>query len=282
MKMPSQNRELKVRRVGLEESPWDDIYHRLLLLSWPKFFCYLFLTYVCINLIFASLYFASPDSIANIKSGNFFSYFGFSVQTMATIGYGYYYPQTSYAHVLVTIESALSLFLTAVLTGLVFAKFSRPAARVVFSDLLLLIKQNDKDALMMRLGNIRANRVFEGHARITLLKDETTKEGDKIRRLVDLKLLRDETPIFALSWSLFHFIDESSPLFNVSPEEMIKNNWEFIVTFTGLDQDMAQTIVAHSTYSATKLTKARKFVDMINYDQGTRVIDFSKLNQVEY
>ena len=133
----------------------------------------------------------------------------------------------------------------------------------------------------MRLGNVRANQVYEGQAKLTLLRDEITDEGEKIRRLVDLKLLRKETPIFALSWTLFHMIDESSPLRGIDVNTMAKQNWEFIVTFIGVDQDMAQSIVAHRIFKSSDVIQARKFADMIQYDHDTRVIDFSKINQIE-
>ncbi len=180
-------------------------------------------------------------------------------------------------------EAAAGMFSTALLTGLVFAKFARPAARVVFSEKILWTMHNGKPVLSFRLGNIRANQVFEGRAKMTLLRDETTKEGEKIRRLLDLKLLRDETPLFSLSWTVFHFIDEESPFHGVTPEEMKRLGWEIYVTFIGLDQDMAQYIVAHSTYTADHIVRARKFVDMIHLDGagGVRVIDYSKLHEIE-
>ena len=279
--MKANNWELKVRRKGVEESLWVDMYHRLLTLSWIKFFLLSTFVILVLDFVFALGFYFLPGSVANINPGDFLSNFAFSVQTMATIGYGYFYPQTTQAHFLVTLESTIGMFATALLTGLIFAKFARPSARIVFSDNLLLTKQNKQDVLTMRLGNVRANQVYEGQAKLTLLRDEMTEEGEKIRRLVDLKLLRKETPIFALSWTLFHIIDESSPLKGVDMNTMASQNWEFIVTFIGVDQDMAQSIVAHRIFKASDVIQAKKFADMIQYDQDTRVIDFSKINLIE-
>lgn len=276
-----ENRPIKVRRKGVEESPWEDVYHRLLRVSWKRFFIFNMLIYISINLVFGFAYWLAPGSVANIPAGDFFSYFSFSVQTFSTVGYGYFHPVTTTAHILVAVESAFGMFATAVLTGLVFAKFARPSARVVFSEKILWTAQNGQPVLAVRLGNVRANRVFEGRAKLTLLRDEVTTEGENIRRLVDLKLLRSETPLFALSWTVFHPIDDSSPLKGKSPEEMAALGWEIYVTFTGIDQDMAQTIVAHSTYPAKYIVRARKFTDMIELDRDVRVIDFSKLHEID-
>ena len=132
------------------------------------------------------------------------------------------------------------------------------------------------------MGNVRANRVFEGKARFSLLRDEISLEGERMRRVYDLKLLRDETPIFTMSWTLYHLVDATSPLFGVTLEEMEQKGWEFIVTFTGLDQDISQPITASSLYSAKHVIRARKFADMIHVQEdGVRVIDFSKLNDVD-
>ncbi len=281
-KLKSQNREITVKRIGVDESFWKDIYHRLLRLSWPRFFLAIFAIYLSLDLIFAFLFYLSPGSIANVQHDDFFSYFSFSVQTMATIGYGYFYPQTHMAHLLVTIESSLGLICTALLTGLVFAKFARPSARIIFSEKALWTKQNGEDVLTLRLGNIRTNQVFQGEARMTLLRDEITTEGEKLRRLVDLKLQRNLTPMFSLSWTLFHKIDQESPLWGKSPEWMKENKWEFFVTFSGLDQDMSQTIVAHSMYSGDAIVRAHKFADMITSDGQVRTIDFSKFNDIQY
>lgn len=281
MTKKSLNREIRVRRLGVEETALQDIYHRLLRLTWPRFFAIVLLFYLSLDLIFAILYYLAPGSVANIPSGDFWSNFAFSVQTLGTIGYGHLYPQTPYAHFLVTIESATGLFATALLTGLVFAKFARPSARVVFSDKILLTKSNGADALTLRLGNIRTNQVYEGRAQMTLLRDETTAEGERLRRLVDLKLVRNQTPLFTLSWTLFHMIDESSPFYGMSIEQIHGTNWEVVVTFNGLDQDMGQMIVSHTMYNSKRIVPARKFADMIHLDKDTRIIDFSKLNEIE-
>lgn len=272
---------LAVRRVGVDESPWQDLYHRLSRLTWPRFFGVLLLVFFVMNAVFAELYYLSPGSIANIPPKAWFSNLAFSIQTMSTIGYGYFYPQSATGHFLVTCEAVIGICFTAILTGLVFAKFSRPGSRIAFSQNAILAKQNKQDILSLRLGNVRTNRVYEGRATLALLRDEVTAEGEKIRRIVDLKLLRSETPLFTLSWTLVHVIDESSPLFRVSIEHMQKEGWELVVTFIGIDQDLSQNVIGHTLYSADRIVRARKFRDMIEREGATRVIDFSKLHDIE-
>lgn len=276
-----RNRHMQIRRIGVEETLVTDIYHRAMRISWPRFFLIVFLAFILINLLFATLFWRAPGSLSDGGLSDFFTTFVFSVETFSTIGYGNIYPVSTYGNLIVTIEAATSLISTALLTGLIFAKFSRPSARIIFSSNILWTTQNREPVLAVRLGNIRANTVFDGRAQMTLLRDETSTEGEKLRRLVDLKLVRTETPLFSLSWTLFHPISDDSPLKGMTPEKMKELGWEIIVTFVGLDQDMAQTIAAHSTYNGDHIVRARKFVDMIQFNKGVRTIDFSKLHLIE-
>lgn len=275
------NRNMQIRRVGVEETLWTDVYHRMMRMTWPRFFAFVFFCFITINLFFATLYALSPGALSDGGKSDFWTEFTFSVETFSTIGYGNIYPVSAYGNFLVTIEAGTSLILTALLTGLIFSKFSRPSARIIFSQNIIWTMQNGEPVISVRLGNIRANQVFDGRARMTLLRDETTAEGERIRRMVDLKLVRNTTPLFALSWTLFHPINAESPLAGLTFETIPQSGWEIIVTFVGLDQDMAQTIAAHSTYRAEHILKARKFVDMIHTENGVRHVDFSKLHDVE-
>lgn len=276
-----RNRNMQIRRVGVEETLWTDLYHRMMRLTWPRFFLLVFFCFITINLFFATLFAISPGSLSDGGKSDFWTYFAFSVETFSTIGYGNIYPVSAYGNLIVTIEAGASLILTALLTGLIFSKFSRPSARIVFSQNILWTSQNGQPVLSVRLGNIRANQVFDGRARMTLLRDETTAEGERIRRMVDMKLMRNATPLFALSWTLFHPIDDSSPLFGMTHEQVVNAGWDIIVTFVGLDQDMAQTIAAHSIFHGEHVVRARKFVDMIRTEDGVRNVDFSKLHEIE-
>ncbi|MEZ4815898.1 MAG: ion channel [Bdellovibrionota bacterium] len=223
----------------------------------------------------------APDGIANIGEKSFWNYFFFSVQTAASIGFGHFYPATQSGHILVTIEAFGGLLFNAVITGLVFSRFSRPSARIKFSQKIIWVDYFGKNALMLRLGNARTNRIFEGKAKWVFLRDEKTPEGDYFRKMNNLKLERDETSIFAMSWTLIHVIDEHSPLYGMSFEELHSSNTEMMVSFSGLDQETSQMLSTHGFYAAKDIFKARKFVDMIRLDGETREIDFSKIDLIE-
>lgn len=275
------NNFLRVRRKGVEESLLDDVYHRLLRMSWPRFFSLMVVIYLAVNTVFAALYAVIPGGVANIERGDFLNFLAFSVQTMSTVGYGHFYPITQSANALITIQSAVGLFFTAVLTGLVFAKFSTPLVRIVFSRNILHTLLNGRPVLSLRVGNFRANHIYEGRARLTLLRDEITSEGERLRRMIDLKLIRDTTPLFALSWTLFHPLDDSSPLQGLSLEEIRAARHEFFATFIGFEQDLERDVVAHNFYDAASVVRAKKFADMITVVGDVREVDFSRLHEIE-
>ena len=280
--MAKPGRSMDIQRHGVEESLWEDTYHRFLRTSWPLFFLEILAMFLLLNLVFAGLYyFLAPEGIANLNDHNFWSYFFFSVQTSASIGYGHFYPTVGIAHGLVVAEAVCSLFINALLTGLVFARFSRSHARIEFSKNILWVKYQGQDTLLLRLANARANRVYGGIAKWSLVSDEKTAEGDFLRKLTDLKLVRDETTLFALSWTLIHKIDEASPLFGRSVEEVNASNFDFIVAFTGRDEDTSQTITTHYIYHAPDVVRAKKFTDMIKVDGHIRHIDYSNINKFE-
>jgi inward rectifier potassium channel len=281
MRQLQQNRTLRVRRKGVDESPFEDLYHRLLRMSWARFFLLMLAAYILITGTFAVLYSLFPGAIANADNQGFMTYLAFSVQTMSTVGYGYLYPVTSVAHALVIFETGAGLFFTAVLTGLVFSKFSTPIVRIVFSNNIIWTTQNGKPVLSLRVGNFRANRVFNGQASMVLLRDEVSTEGEKLRRQIDLKLQRSATMLFSMSWTLFHHIDEQSPFWGMTPEQVADLKWDVYVSFVGFDEDLDKTIVAHTTYPGNMILRARKFVDMIESVDGVREVDFSKLSLIE-
>lgn len=161
-----------------------------------------------------------------------------------------------------------------------FSKFSRPSARVVFSDKIISTTINKVPSLVLRVANVRVNSIYEGRAELSLLRSEITSEGEQIRRIISLKLIRETTPLFSLSWTLMHTIDETSPFYKMSIDEIHQSNWEVIATFSGLDQDLGQSIVAHSVFTSRMIISAKKFEDMIQVENGIRTIDFTHLNKV--
>ena len=150
--------------------------------------------------------------IAGQRPGSFIDLFFFSVQTLSTVGYGQMAPKTLAANVVVTIEAFVGLFNLAIATGLLFARISRPTARVMFSERAVITTFEGVPTLIFRAANQRRNRIVEAEVTISLARDMTTREGGSIRRFQELPALRSKSPIFYLSWQIMHRIDASSPL----------------------------------------------------------------------
>lgn len=274
---------MKIAKKGLREGPFYDAYHRFMRVGWPLFYLFIILYFALFNLVFALLYWNfAQDGIGNMHHAGFIDFFYFSVQTAASIGYGFFYPESQSAHILVSIEAVGGLLSNALITGLVFARFSRPSARIKFAQNIIWVNYYGKDALMLRLGNARTNRIFEGKGKWVMLKDEVTPEGDRFRKMLDLKLTRSETSIFLLTWTLIHVIDEQSPLCGVTFEELTQSNSEFLLSFSGLDEETAQTLSTHALYSVKDVLRAKKYKDMLHITQeGLREIDFSQIDLIE-
>jgi inward rectifier potassium channel len=271
-----------VVRKGLSHPHWHDPYHLLLTVSWPKFLALTVASYVATNALFALLYLAGGDCIKNARPGSFFDAFFFSVQTMATIGYGALYPQTNYANLLVSLEALVGLLGVAMATGLMFARFSRPTARVLFSRVAVIAPHNGLPCLMLRVANERRNQILEAQMRLSLLRDEITTEGHFIRRFYDLKLIRHQTQIFALSWIVMHVIDENSPLYGETPESLAEVNADIVATLMGIDETVSQTVHARRYYLTDEILWNMRFVDiLVKKPDGRRLLDFTRFHEIE-
>lgn len=270
-----------IQRLGTTHSYWSDLYHLLLEISWPGFLGLTSLVYVVANALFALAYLAGGDCIANAKPGSFPDAFFFSVQTLATIGYGAMYPRTPYANALVAIEALAGLLGVAMVTGLAFSRFSRPDARVLFSNVAVICPFDGVPTLMFRTANQRYNQILEAQVMASLARNEVNKEGQFMRRLYDLKLMRSQTPIFSLSWTVMHQIDESSPLYGATPESLEENEIEILITLTGIDETVSQTVHARHSFLAREILWNVRFADILSrLSDGRRVIDYRGFHDV--
>jgi inward rectifier potassium channel len=259
--------------------PWFDLYHRLLTIGWGAFFALVAVAYVAFNLFFAALYSLQHGSITAVRPGSTADEFFFSVQTMATIGYGDMHPVTLYANVLVTIEVLLGLICFALVTGLVFARISRPTARVLFSRVAAVSRFAGKPTLMLRVANRRTNRIVEATVTLTLARDEVTEEGVAIRRFYELKPERSRTSLFSLTWTVMHVIDATSPLHGTTPESLAAVAAELIVTIIGLDETVSQTVHARHAYGAADIQWGRRFADILSRDaDAIETVDYRRFH----
>lgn len=260
----------------------DDFYHFVMDARWAIVLVLIATTYILTNIFFASLYVLGGDCIVAAEPGSFFDAFFFSVQTLATIGYGAMAPKTTYAHLLVTVEAIIGLFGTALATGVVFAKFARPTARVEWSDVALLTTRNGVPHLVLRVANARKNQIVEASIRMCVLKFEVTDEGERMRRYFDMPLVRSQNPIFAMTWTVMHPIDTNSPLHGMTFDDMVAGRIEVLAILTGLDSTFGQTIHARFAYSTEDFRENAKFKDIVvELADGTRQVNLDRISEWE-
>ncbi len=271
-----------IRRVNLRTRWWEDLYHDALTMSWGAFLLWSASVYAAINALFAVLYLLQPGSIQNAQPGSFADAFFFSVQCISTIGFGGLSPATLYANLLVTVEAFISLAIVALATGSVFARISRPRARVMFARRAVIGIHNGVPTLFVRLANARASQILSAEVQVALLRYETTIEGETFRRFYDLKLARNKTPVFAMTFLLMHHIDEQSPLFGCTSADMVADATECLVTVTGLEEITSQTVHARYSYGPEEILWGHRFRDMFVVDpEGQRYIDYGGFHETE-
>jgi inward rectifier potassium channel len=255
----------------------------LLGLSWRRFAAFVASLYVGLNLLFAALYSFQQDSIAGTTGGYwFYDCFFFSVQTLATVGYGHMYPQTLYGHIVTTIEIMSGIFLFAIMTGLIFVRFSRPIARVMFSNCMVIGPLNGKPTLMVRIGNENQHSMVEAEFRIMFSRDEPLLEGGDFRHFYVLKLHFDRLAVFPAALTLRHTIDETSPLFGATPESLESSRILFIVSVVGIDPVIAAAVQTQKDYSWRDVRFGERFVEMYTEHGGGRLtVDYGRLHDTE-
>src|ERR1700730_6237427 len=270
---------LKVNTEGID---WRDAYQWLLGLSWPQFAAFVAVVYIALNLIFALLYLFGQNSIAGMASHSFSDAFFFSVQTLATVGYGHMYPQTLYGHIVTTIEIMSGVFLLAVMTGLIFVRFSRPTARVVFSKSIVIAPLNGRPTLMLRVGNLRQHSMVEAEFRIMFHRDEPLLEGGDFRYFYNLKLQFDRLAEFPAAVTLRHVIDENSPLYGATPESLEKARVGLIATVVGIDPVIPAAVQTQQDYTWRDVRFGERFVEMYtDHRDGRLTVDYGRLHDTE-
>jgi inward rectifier potassium channel len=248
-------------------------------LSWTRTLLLVAGCYLGVNAIFAGLYWVA-GGVAHAHAG-LVDYFYFSVQTMGTIGYGAMFPESQAANLLVVLESAVSLVFTALVTGLVFAKFSRPTARVLFSRHATIAPMNGQPTLQFRLGNMRTNRIVEAQVRLALVRTELTAEGKTFYRMIDLELSRDRILSLARAWTVMHPIGASSPLCGASPESLKRDEVELLVTVSGTDDTWMQQVHSSHRYLDTDIIWGARHQDIVTDAGDHIVLDMTRFHEIE-
>ena len=264
---------------GLHLSFWADISHRCMTASWPSFIAGAALVFVIFNAIFATLYWIGDQPIANVPGGAYIDYLYFSIETLSTAGYGDMHPQTHYGHFIAAIELFTGIFSMSLMTGLIFARFSRPRARLLFANNPVISTHEGRPTLMIRIANERSNIISNATAKLWLFKNVVSKEGQSIRRFDELPLLRSESPALALSWTLYHVIDEQRPLYGLTPEDFAANGLSLVVQIDGYDIVAAQTLSARKAYDHVEIRFGHRYADILGTaEDGRLLFDYSRFH----
>jgi inward rectifier potassium channel len=283
-------RSLKARTVrfgkreiiteGLRLNFWADISHRCMTASWPAFIGGAALVFAAFNAVFALFYWIGDQPVSNVPGGAYIDYLYFSIETLSTAGYGDMHPQTHYGHFVATVELFTGIFSMSLMTGLIFARFARPHARLLFADNPVISNHEGKPTLMVRLANERHNVIGNAAAKLWLLCDAVSEEGQSLRRFCELPLTRSEHPALALSWTLYHVLDEASPLYGLGPDDFRAINVSLVVVVTGYDVIAAQTIHARRSYDHTDIRFGKRYVDILALSEDGRLrINYAKFHE---
>jgi inward rectifier potassium channel len=267
---------------GLSRNVLRDLFHHFMTVGWPRLFATLAAFFRGFDLLFGLLYHLAPGCIANLNPPGFAGAFFFSVETFATVGYGDMHPQTLYGHLVAMVEIFAGLMSLALITGIMFARFSRPRARFLFTRNAVVRPIDGQATFVVRAANQRQNIIQDASAQLRLLRDETTVEGMRMRRIVDLTLVRSQHPMFSLGWTIMHVIDEASPLRSETAQTLREKDATLVLSVTGTDDTTGQVLTARTEYTSEDIHWNAAFPDLLEEaEDGTLNVDYSKFDQVE-
>ena len=267
---------------GLQRRVWQDLYHLFMTASWRALFASFAGFFLLFNLAFALLYRLQPAGIANVNPPGYWGLFFFSVETLATVGYGDMHPQSVYAHTLAAIEIFFGMLSVGLIAGVIFSRFSRPIARFLFAEHVVIRPFDGQPTLILRAANARQNVIMEAHAHLRLIRDDRTPEGTPIRRIQDLPLRRNQHPIFIFGWTLMHVIDQSSPLYGETRESLQQARANLLLTLSGMDETTGQTLMARRDYPVESVHWNHTFADFLTHlPDGRDMFDYRKFHDIE-
>lgn len=271
-----------VERVGLKDSIWADFYHHTLTASWPTVVVWAIGLYVVVNLLFALLYALVPGQITCPHPPTLLDLFFFSVQTLSTVGYGVMAPTGPVANGIVSFEVLIGMMINALATGTIFARIARPRARVIFSSRAVISKENGIPALCIRIANCRKSVILSLDVEVALSRLILSPSGHLVRQFDQLLLVQSHVPVLRFAFVVAHVISPASPLANQTAEELREEEAEIIVTVTGTDEAMGQTVFARTAYGFDRILHNHRFVDIIDpRPDGGLSVDYSRFHETE-
>jgi inward rectifier potassium channel len=270
------------KKKGISRFDLRDPYHLAVALTWPQFLTTLLAIYLLVNVVFATLFWLVPGSVANAPPHSFPDAFFFSIETLATVGYGEMYPATPYGHVIAATEILCGLAFTAIVTGLTFVRFSRPRAKLVFAQNPVVAMHNGKPTLKLRVANGRAGVLLDAAAKLNVLLSATTTKEKLFYRAQELRLERAHLPVFPLTWTLMHVLDERSPLHGYDAARAIAQHAQVFVTLEARDPTLATSVHDIHTYAPEDIRFGMRYVDAVTTaEDGTPVADLTKIGALE-
>jgi inward rectifier potassium channel len=267
---------------GLARVIFQDLFHYFMTVSWAQLFLTFAAFFLCFDLLFGLAYALVPGCIANLNPPGLTGAFFFSVETLATVGYGEMHPASLYGHIVSMVEIFVGLMSMALITGIMFARFSVPRARFLFAKHAVVRRIDGKLTLMFRAANARQNIVQEASAQLRMMRDDVTPEGFRLRRITDMALVRARHPLFALGWNIMHVLDETSPLHGQSQDSLRESRALFILSLSGTDETTGQVMMARHEYPGTAIHWNSSFRDIMEVAaDGTVHFDYGKFHDIE-
>src|SRR6516225_6088919 len=287
--MRRRSRKIRVRfgqfefvKINAKKFDWRDTYHFILTLTWPGFAGLIFGVYLIINIVFAALYMLDAHAVAEMPPGSFLHAFFFSVETLATVGYGHMYPDSVYGHLISMFEIMVGMFGLAVITGLIFVRFSRPTARIHFSKVVVIAPFDGVPNLMIRVANLRHHVMIEPEFRMMLLRNIITTEGDDVRRFRSLTLDFDHLITFPAVLTVRHRIDEESPLFGMTPHAFQQQDIRIVASIVGVETVIVAPVQSFGDYNYDQIEWNRRFVEIYDQNQeGDWTVDYARIDETE-
>ncbi len=277
-----------VKRDNVPFWSWLNPFHRLTIMSWPKFIMIVFLFFFFTNCLFSSIYLLiGTEHLAGMlrqnKTDDFWEAFFFSAQTLTTVGYGRISPIGHLTSAVASIEALVGLLSFALATGLVYGRFSRPKPHILFSNKALIAPYLDANAFMFRIINLQANELIDMKAEVSISIVEDQKDGTRLRRYYAMHLERSQVVFFPLSWTIVHAITDSSPLFNQTPEKLAEGEAEVLISIKGIEETFLQTVSVRKSYRFSDMVWGAKFVPMFDSSkiEGKVHLDVNDVHEFE-
>ncbi|MBK1881409.1 hypothetical protein JIN85_03215 [Luteolibacter pohnpeiensis] len=261
---------------------WRDLYRNILSLTWPRFLLAVLAVYLLLNLLFATAFTLGGPCLAEVPQGSFPGAFFYSVQTLSTVGYGHVYPKTAYGDIVTTLEIMVGMFFTAAITGLIFVRFSRPVAQLLFSDHLVICHYNGMPTLQFRVANLYHQTMVDAEFRLMMVRKEAIDDEEDARRFHTLKLEYDRLILFPTALTIRHVIDETSPLFGVTPASLESSASRFMASIVCVDTVIPASVHSEADYLWSDVRFDHRFVEIYHeHPDGRMEVDYGRVHETE-